>query len=181
MDNLDKYATTVMDFINKCVEDHVPKKTIHVFPNRKPWMNWEILCLLKTRVNPRKATGPDGVLSHALRSCADQLAEVFTDIFNLFLLQSEVPTCFKKNAIILVPKETHGTCLNDYCPVALTSIIMNCFKRKKGGGHYSIYTNGAEAERVKNIKFLGVTINNDPSWTSHMQATVKKAEQHFFL
>ena len=26
------------------------------------------------RVNPRKAAGPDGILSHILRSCADQLA-----------------------------------------------------------------------------------------------------------
>ena len=37
-----------------------------------------------TKVNPRKATGPDGVPRRALRSCADQLVEVFTDIFNLF-------------------------------------------------------------------------------------------------
>eukprot|EP00061_Rhincodon_typus_P015432 g43101.t1 len=51
-------------------------------------------------VNPRKATGPDSVPSQALRSCVDQLAEVFTNIFNLFLLQAEVPTCFKKTIII---------------------------------------------------------------------------------
>eukprot|EP00061_Rhincodon_typus_P010119 g34163.t1 len=50
-------------------------------------------------VNPRKATGPDRVPSHALRSCVDQLAQVFTDFFNLFLLQAKVPTCFKKTII----------------------------------------------------------------------------------
>eukprot|EP00061_Rhincodon_typus_P013055 g39189.t1 len=32
---------------------------------------------------------------------------------------------------------------------------------------------------VKSIKFLGVTITNDLSWTSHVDATVKKAQQHF--
>ena len=32
------------------------------------------------RVNPRKAAGPDGIPSRALRACADQLAGVFTDI-----------------------------------------------------------------------------------------------------
>eukprot|EP00061_Rhincodon_typus_P013485 g39885.t1 len=51
-------------------------------------------------VNPRKVTGPDRVPGHALRSCMDQLVGVFTDIFNLSLLQAKVPTCFKKTTII---------------------------------------------------------------------------------
>eukprot|EP00061_Rhincodon_typus_P016174 g44248.t1 len=63
------------------------------------------------------------------RFCADQLMGVFTDIFNLFLPQSEVPTCFKKTSITPVPKENHAVCLNDYQLVALTSKIMKCFKR----------------------------------------------------
>eukprot|EP00061_Rhincodon_typus_P016508 g44767.t1 len=65
-------------------------------------------------VNPRKTTGLDGVPSQAPRSCAHQLAEVFTNIFNLSLLQAEVPTCFRKTTIIPVPKKAHATCLNDY-------------------------------------------------------------------
>eukprot|EP00061_Rhincodon_typus_P016741 g45111.t1 len=56
-------------------------------------------------------------------SCVDQLAGMFTDIFDLSWLRSEVPTCFKKTTIISVPKERHAACLNDYCLVALTSII----------------------------------------------------------
>eukprot|EP00061_Rhincodon_typus_P016956 g45434.t1 len=71
----------------------------------------------------------DGVPGRELRSCVDQLAEVFTDIFKLSLLQAEVPTCFKKTTIIPVPKKAHAMCLNDYCPVALTSIFIKCFKR----------------------------------------------------
>eukprot|EP00061_Rhincodon_typus_P014396 g41389.t1 len=73
--------------------------------------------------------GPDRVPGCALRSCVNHFAEVFTDIFTLSLLQAEVPTCFKKTTIVLVPKKTHAMCLNDYCPVALPSIIMKCFKR----------------------------------------------------
>jgi hypothetical protein len=37
------------------------------------------------RVNPRKAAGPDGIHSRLLKACADQLAGVLTDIFNLSL------------------------------------------------------------------------------------------------
>ena len=50
-------------------------------------------------------------------------------IFNLTLQQSEVPICFKKMTISPVSKKSQAACLNDYCPVALTSIIMKCFER----------------------------------------------------
>eukprot|EP00061_Rhincodon_typus_P015483 g43187.t1 len=63
--------------------------------------------LVFLRVNSRKAMGLDRVPSHALRSCADQLAEVFADIFNFSLLQAKVPNSFKKTTIIPVPKKTH--------------------------------------------------------------------------
>ena len=78
------------------------------------------------RVNPHKAAGPDGIPSRVLRTCADQLAGVFTDIFNQSLSQSVVPTCFKMATIVPVPKKAE---LNDYCPIALTSVIMKCFER----------------------------------------------------
>ncbi|XP_060703504.1 uncharacterized protein LOC132830055 [Hemiscyllium ocellatum] len=241
--SLNEYATTVTDFISKCVEDCVPKKLIRVFPNQKPWMNSEIHSLLKSRseafksgdpdlykksrydlrkairdakrqyqtklesqtnhmnisnlwqglhdligykaksnriassntslsnehnafyagseqkicetlstapivsgapvptitaadvrsaflkVNPQKVTGPDGIPGRALTSCADQLAGVFADIFNLSLLQSEIPTCFKKTTVTPMPKENEAACVNDYHPVTLTSVVMKCFER----------------------------------------------------
>ena len=78
-------------------------------------------------VNPRKAAGPEGIHSRILRACADQLVGVFID--KLFLSQSVVPTCFKMSTIIPVPKKAMVTELNDYCPFALTSVIMKCFER----------------------------------------------------
>ncbi len=36
-------------------------------------------------VNVRKAAGPDGITGRVLRSCADQLAGLFTSIFNPLL------------------------------------------------------------------------------------------------
>ncbi len=72
------------------------------------------------RVNVRKAAGPDEITAHVLRSCADQLAGLFTSIFNESLATSVVPTSFKKSVIIPVPKNSKPSCLNDYRPVALT-------------------------------------------------------------
>jgi len=81
------------------------------------------------QVNIHKAAGPDGLPGRVLRACADQLASVFTDIFNLSLSESVIPTCFKQTTIVPVPKNTKVTCLNDYRPVALTSVAMKCFER----------------------------------------------------
>ncbi len=75
------------------------------------------------RVNVRKAAGPDGVTGRVLRSCADQLAGLFTSIFKESLATSVVPTSFKKSVIIPVPKNSKPSCLNDYRPVALTSTV----------------------------------------------------------
>ena len=44
-------------------------------------------------------------------------------------MDSVIPTCFKQTTIVPVPKKTNVTCLNDYRPVALTSVSMKCFER----------------------------------------------------
>ncbi|KAK1803331.1 hypothetical protein P4O66_004114 [Electrophorus voltai] len=63
--------------------------------------------------------GPDGICGRVLKACADQLAPVFTDIFNLSLTLGIVP----------VPKKPRPSDLNDYRPVALTSVVMKCFEK----------------------------------------------------
>ncbi|CDQ57090.1 unnamed protein product [Oncorhynchus mykiss] len=50
------------------------------------------------QVNIHKAAGPYGLPGRVLRACADQLAIVFTDIFNLSLSETVIPTCFKYTA-----------------------------------------------------------------------------------
>ncbi|KAK1800215.1 hypothetical protein P4O66_000260 [Electrophorus voltai] len=57
------------------------------------------------RVNTRKAMGPDGICGRVLKACADQLAPVFTDIFNLSLTLGIVPSSFKRSTIVPVPKK----------------------------------------------------------------------------
>ncbi len=80
-------------------------------------------------INPRKATGPDGVPGKVLQTCADQLAGVFTRIFNISLSLAIVPPCLKSATIIPVLKKQDSTDLNNYRPVALTPIIMKCFDK----------------------------------------------------
>ncbi|KAK1798185.1 hypothetical protein P4O66_000677 [Electrophorus voltai] len=76
-----------------------------------------------------KAVGPDGICGRVLKACTDQLAPVFTDIFNLSLTLGIVPSSFKRSTIVPIPKKPRPSDLNDYRPVALTSVVMKCFER----------------------------------------------------
>eukprot|EP00061_Rhincodon_typus_P011603 g36750.t1 len=61
-------------------------------------------------------------------------------------------------------------------------IILEEFELpQKGGKHAPIYINRTEVERLKSIKFLGVMIIDNLSLTSHVNVTVKKAQQHLFF
>ncbi len=82
-----------------------------------------------SRINPRKAAGPENIPGHVLKDCAAQLTDVLTDIFNTSLSQAVIPTCLKSTTMIPVPKKSPVSCLNDYRPIALTPIMMKCFER----------------------------------------------------
>lgn len=80
-------------------------------------------------VDPRKAAGSNNISGYVLSECANQLTDVLTDIYNTSLSQAIVPSCFKSNTIRPLPKKSPVSTLNDYCPVALTTIVMKCFER----------------------------------------------------
>lgn len=84
---------------------------------------------LLQRQNTNKAAGPDGVTPATLKDCANELAFILSFIFNWSLNCATVPACFKSALIIPVPKKNNITCLNDYRPVALTSVVMKVFER----------------------------------------------------
>ncbi|KAK3512518.1 hypothetical protein QTP70_015651 [Hemibagrus guttatus] len=82
------------------------------------------------RTDTMKAAGPDGISGRVLRDCTDQLAPVFTEIFNLSWEQSVTPTCLKQTIIVPVPNKLQPAFLNDHHPVALTSVVMKYFGQR---------------------------------------------------
>lgn len=75
-------------------------------------------------VKPRKVVGPDCFSGRVLRNCAEQLARVFTKIFNLSVFQDSVPIIVP---LTPPPKKTTANCLYDR-PVVLT-LVLKCFER----------------------------------------------------
>ncbi len=64
-----------------------------------------------------------------LKVCADQLCDIFTDVFNLSLAQHKVPKLWKESIVVPVAKNKSPKELNDLRPVALTSLVMKTFEQ----------------------------------------------------
>ncbi|MCJ8747486.1 hypothetical protein PDJAM_G00154020 [Pangasius djambal] len=116
--------------------DHLTTQPSSPSPSLPPIVSQPVLKICEDDVRKvfrkqkiRKAKGPDGVSPACLKACAVQLSSIFTLIFNRSLELCEVPSCFKHSTIIPVPKKPKITGLNDYRPVALTSVVMKSFER----------------------------------------------------
>jgi hypothetical protein len=46
---IEEYTTSVIGFINKCIDNDVPKVTLRTHPNQKPWITCSICIELKVR------------------------------------------------------------------------------------------------------------------------------------
>ena len=60
-DGVEEYTTSVIGFINKCIDDVVPTVTARTYPNQKPWITGNICTELKARAATFKerASSPD--------------------------------------------------------------------------------------------------------------------------
>ena len=55
-----------------------------------------------------------------LKGCADQLADVLMDVFNISLSSATFPSCFETTTVVPVPKQSPVSCLNDLRPITPT-------------------------------------------------------------
>ncbi len=94
----------------------------------------------------RKDSGPDGISSACLNVCADQLAPVFTQIFNRLELNTlktvDIIVDFKKNPPALPP---------------LTTMDIT-------------------VAAVESFRFLRTPISQDLKWDNHIDSIAKKAQ-----
>ena len=76
-----------------------------------------------------KAKGSENISSRLLKTCASQLSYIFCKLCNRSLNDSTVPSVWKHSVICPVPKNNKPSTIKDYCPVALTSVVMKCFEK----------------------------------------------------
>ena len=82
---------------------HSPSPTSDTQPSSLSLLSLQVRNeLRKTKV--KKATGPDGISSRLLKSCADQLCRIVEYIFNLSLKLGKVPLLWKTSCMVPEPK-----------------------------------------------------------------------------
>jgi len=80
-------------------------------------------------VKERKSPGPDNIGGRLIKSCAEPLSDILAFIFNKSLQLHRVPHLWKESVIVPVPKINVPKSLNDFRPVALTSLIMKSLEK----------------------------------------------------
>lgn len=104
---------------------------------REPWAEQNVAINIdKNRVHKilrgvkeRESPGPDNIGGRLIKSCAEPLSDIFAFIFNKSLQLHQVPHLWKESAIVPVPKTKVPKSLDDFRPVALTSLIMKAFEK----------------------------------------------------
>jgi hypothetical protein len=111
------------------LEQQQAMDTVHQLPGSPVTIGDEEVRNLFRKLNARSAPGPDGVSSKTLKTCSDSLAYVFKELFQRSLQEGHVPRLWRSSMIIPVPKKRTVSQLNDYRPVALTSVPMKCAEK----------------------------------------------------
>ena len=83
--------------------------------------------LKQTKVN--KSPGPDNISGRVLKSCASQLSGILKVIFTQSLQLQTVPKVWKHATIVPVAKTKSPKVLNDFRPIALTSLVMKVLEK----------------------------------------------------
>ncbi len=89
----------------------------------------EVVLKLSKGIKERKSPGPDNISGRLLKNCAAPLSDIFSFIYCKSLQLARVPSIWKNSVIVPVPKTKHPKSLNDFRPIALTSLAMKAFEK----------------------------------------------------
>ncbi|GBN75382.1 putative RNA-directed DNA polymerase from transposon X-element [Araneus ventricosus] len=125
--NPEPYDGAHIDEVNRAIRRYIdnPKPSSNI----KLTSPQEILSLLK-RINPRKATGPDGIPNKALKQIPTNVITFITKICNKCLLCNYFPTIWKTAHVLMFPKPRQNRKLpGNYRPISLLSNIGKIFEK----------------------------------------------------
>jgi hypothetical protein len=81
------------------------------------------------KLDVTKAPGPDGIPTYLLKTCANEIAPLLTEIYNNSLSTSKLPTEWKRANITPVYKKGDKLDTNNYRPISLLPIVSKVLER----------------------------------------------------
>ncbi|KAI4888927.1 hypothetical protein NFI96_005928 [Prochilodus magdalenae] len=140
-DGLDEYTDTVTSYISFCEDSCISTKSQVRYSNNKPWFTAELKQLQREKEEAFRS-GDRTVFKEAkyrLEKGIRAAKSKYSEQLNRHITANDpssawkglqlLTACFKTSTIIPVPKKSTITGLNDYRPVALTSVVMKVFER----------------------------------------------------
>ena len=84
--------------------------------------------LLKS-IDPNKAQGPDQIHGRILKNCCNSLNKPLAMLFQYSYNTGSIPSEWKHANVVPVHKKGSKTCVENYRPISLISIIMKTYER----------------------------------------------------
>ena len=95
----------------------------------------ELLCTeeevfdLLMSLDVSKANGPDGISARMLKFTAASITPSVTKLFNHSISQAQLPTQWKKSAIVAIPKTSDTSTPANYHPISLLPLLSKLLER----------------------------------------------------
>jgi hypothetical protein len=139
------------------------------------YISTEGVAKLLRELDPKKATGPDGISAHLLKLAADELAPALSLIFQRSLDTGTLPKTWLQANISPIYKKGDRTLASNYRPVSLTSICSKVMEHiihsniMKHFDQHSILTDkqygfrrghSTESQLILTIQDLAQSLNN---------------------
>ena len=89
----------------------------------------QLISKLIVVLNPNKAHGLDGLSICMLQMGSDSISKPLSIIFRSCLKAGYFPTAWKKANVVPVHKKGNKQILNNYRPVSLYLVVVNCLRK----------------------------------------------------
>lgn len=111
------------------LSDDFPKLRESLSSRNDIEISQELVIVLFKKTKIGKAAGLDTICGRILRHCADQLGEIFSTLSQMCANSCQIPNVQKKSIIIPILKSKNPKELNEYRPIALTSLVIESFEK----------------------------------------------------
>ena len=81
------------------------------------------------KINVNKSPGPDGIHGNVLKNCRESIAYPLSKIFRMSYNIGQIPAEWKLANVVPVHKKGPKSCVENYRPISLTSLVMKVFEK----------------------------------------------------